>query len=166
MCNKKGKIKNCLICGKEIYVYPSKEKEGKGKYCSNRCFGLSAKGKHFSVKTEFKKGERVSIKTEFKKGSTGNKCLAWKGGVKKCSGYIRIYKPKHPGANKKYVLEHRLIAEKYLGRYLKPSEIIHHINENKEDNRIENLYLFENIGEHNGFHNYKIKPILKSNLID
>ena len=68
----------------------------------------------------------------------------WKGGKTKNKGYILIYtkNQKHPCSNNYgYVPEHRLVMEKYLGRYLKLNEKVHHRNGIKNDNRIENLEL-------------------------
>jgi len=85
----------------------------------------------------------------------------WKGGRVKVNNYICIKKPEHPFPNKQnYVYEHRLIMEKFLGRYLKPKEVVHHKGtkypigsiEDKQDNRIENLMLFTNNGEHLKYH--------------
>ena len=51
------------------------------------------------------------------------------------------------------VSKHRLVVEEYIGRKLTKEERIHHINEIKSDNRIENLMLFPNDKEHIKFHN-------------
>ncbi len=57
-------------------------------------------------------------------------------------GYVVIWNPTHPMARKTgYVAEHRLIMADHLGRNLKPYEHVHHINGNRQDNRLENLEL-------------------------
>jgi len=80
-------------------------------------------------------------------------------------GYIFLYVPGHPNRTRQgYVAEHRLIFENKLGRYLNHMEVIHHINEKREDNRIENLMLFESNSKHLSFHR-KIKQFGITNPI-
>lgn len=112
--------------------------------------GQFAKGNH--VKTEFKKGHpKPKNAYVFPKGK---KHWHWQGGrSKRADGYIYVYKPNHPFANPyNYVREHRLVMEKKLGRYLEPTEIVHHINGVRNDNRLKNLKLFTNNSKHKKFH--------------
>ena len=80
---------------------------------------------------------------------TGKNHWNWQGGRILRGTYVQIYSPKHPFCDHYgYVMEHRLIMEGYLNRYLEPSEEIHHKNGVTYDNRIENLQLFSNHSNH------------------
>lgn len=95
-------------------------------------------------------------KRKMSEGNTGKNNSNWKGGrTKHPNGYILIWKPGHPFSTKKgYVLEHRLVAEKELGRYLKPTEEAHHRNGKRADNRWENLFVFESKPEHQKYERF------------
>ena len=93
------------------------------------------------------------IATKSKQELGGKKHARWKGGIRKEKGYLSIWNPKHPFANKQgYVKRSRLIMEKHISRYLTPKEVVHHINRIKTDDRIENLMLFANHSKHFKFH--------------
>ena len=64
-------------------------------------------------------------------------------------GYVMVRCPSHPRAQNGYVPEHRLVMEAHLGRYLLPTETIHHKNGIRSDNRLENLELWS-AKHHNG----------------
>src|SRR3989344_5447698 len=77
----------------------------------------------------------------------------WKGGF-----HIDIYGYKvlqSIHTNGKKILEHRKIMAEYLGRELRSEEIIHHINGDKLDNRIENLQIVTR-SEHINMHRYEL----------
>ena len=93
----------------------------------------------------------INCRNEWEKDITHHP--AWKGGQIKRLGYVFIKVKDHPHADiLGYVKRSRLVMENHIGRYLTPNETIHHKNFDREDDRIENLELFSNIGEHTRFH--------------
>ena len=65
---------------------------------------------------------------------------------KQGDGYIEVMVV--PGRGGKRELEHRVVMEKIIGRSLRPEEVVHHINGDKENNSPENLRLFPNRSIH------------------
>ena len=118
--------RECKICKTGFRIFPSRLKEkNRGLYCSRKCFAV-AQSKSFSME----------------------KNPNWKGGRKKFYGYIQIRTEPN-----KYEFEHRLVAEKTIGRKLLKREVVHHINGIKDDNRPENLVVLKNRAEHSKVHN-------------
>ena len=115
----------CEHCKREYKVIPSRLKNTR--FCSNVCHG-----KHILQSREVIN----KIKRKYKEDNP-----AWnkKGFSYHSDGYILIRVGNHPHAHKGWYFEHRIIMEKHLGRFLQSTELIHHINGNKRDNRIENL---------------------------
>jgi hypothetical protein len=95
---------------------------------------------------------REGVTRKFPYSRKAEKSNQWKGGrIVDQDGYVLVYCPGHPGArgpDKRYVLEHRLVMEKKMGRYLEEGEVVHHRNRNKADNRIQNLELFSSNADH------------------
>ena len=114
-------------------------------------FGVSKKlilnyMKRFDIQRNQRKPKQEKPKKidTFHKGYT----ISW-------NGYKMIYLPIHPHCDGKgYIREHILVMEKYLGRYLTEDEIVHHIDENKLNNDINNLKLMTKY-EHKCYHSSK-----------
>jgi len=97
------------------------------------------------------------------KHNVGLKNGMWKGGRSIASnGYVlvRVGKDHHLADVRGYAYEHRLVAEQMLGRRrLLPGEVIHHKNEDKTDNRPENIEVTASIAHHRAHHRTKVRGL-------
>lgn len=120
-CRFPGKVKIvCLNCKKQFDVFNVFRSR---KFCSNKCYWFYNKGE-----------QSIRFKGRYKRPT---------------NGYIYVWSPNHPNTTvRKYMLEHRLVMEKKIGRLLTKKEIVHHLNGIREDNRPENLALLSNQAEH------------------
>ena len=109
------------------------------------------------VETGFKKGnvpwnKDIKMSEEYCNNRKEDGNPNWKGGFYKKEGYVFVKQEGHPRATKwGYIGEHILVVEKSIGRYLTKEEIVHHINGEKHDNKLENLMVM-NKPEHYWFH--------------
>jgi hypothetical protein len=69
------------------------------------------------------------------------------------NGYIAIYMPEHERSFENgCVYEHILVAEKMLGRKLKPAECVHHKDKDRTNNSPDNLMIFQTNEDHIAYH--------------
>ena len=80
------------------------------------------------------------------KSKTLNKHKNWKGGHIDQAGYIKIKQ-----IDGRYLFQHRIVMEKYLGRPLTDDEKVHHIDGNKQNNDTSNLIVVTQ-SEHMAIH--------------
>ena len=108
------------------------------------------------IQEEYRPSQKVvnkAMKKHFElrgRGAPGSRNGSWKGGIRvDKGGYILVHQPDHPfAAENGCVRQHRLVAEQKLGRYLRPTEVVHHIDEDPANNNPENLLVFETNGQH------------------
>ena len=102
-------------------------------------------------------GKQREKKSKAHIGKTvGEKNGQWNGGESKKNGYNIVLQP-----GGKYKKKSHLVMEKHLGRLLMPEEVVHHINEDILDDRIENLRLFGSKSKHTAYH-HKLRGNINS----
>lgn len=82
---------------------------------------------------------KEGLRVRFEGGRSGEQAANWKGGRRETGKYIIVYAPEHPRARAGAMFEHVLVAEQKIGRFIRPGEVVHHVNEDTHDNRPENL---------------------------
>lgn len=148
------KTRICQQCGKEF----ESRADFPQKYCSHDCYYQSMRtgrkkypcicqycGKDYQGRTPISK--YCSAKCQ-NLARMGKNHPLYKGGYSMDGGYRKVLSGKGG-----YVKEHRKVVEETVGRKLKTDEIIHHINVNRSDNRIENLTILTK-SEHSLVHHY------------
>jgi hypothetical protein len=153
---KRGEIRNCEVCGGEFYRNQSELKKSP-RFCSRACHNASQRKDSIirvcpvCGKTRLLKPSQAHIQTcswtcagTLRLKRPLDRLHNGRVAILDQSGYVMVWEPDHPSArNGGWVLEHRLVVEQALGRYLLREEQVDHINGVKDDNRLENLQVLD-----------------------
>jgi hypothetical protein len=102
-----------------------------------------------SVSCVERNAARLGLSTQRSGPRSGAQHPDWKGGRVLIGRYWYRWSNTHPFRTKRnYVLEHRIVVEASLGRFLTRDEVVHHKNGDPQDNRLENLVVFGSNADH------------------
>lgn len=154
----KSVICKCNNCGdifQSSYSEAVKKHKSDNHFCCVECYRKWNIGENNPTTGKSFSDEHKRKLSENHWNTSGSNNPSWKGGNHINSlGYKRVYNPKITDGRYKepYIAEHRLVMEEFLGRCLLPEEVVHHLNGIRDDNRIENLMLFDNQKKHAEYH--------------
>ncbi|WP_295216362.1 HNH endonuclease [Ruminococcus sp.] len=140
----------CDFCGVEIYRYPSQIK--RHNFCSRKCLGdFSSKLKNPEKYDELKDLSGASENMKRINGRLNKHRMTLSVRLKIRNAHLNSGESK---AYAKYLgeAEHRVVAEKIMGRKLEKGEVVHHVDGNKRNNSPENLMVFSSQREHAKWH--------------
>lgn len=191
MAKFRGAVLQCEVCGKQFKVPPCRAK--KARFCSAECSAkrrmeglkkpkvevtcevcgkvvltypcLAATKRFCSYECAYKSPAKREKASAGKKGTNN---AMWAGGLSRhCEGYVYEKVYDHPYSNRDYVLQHRLVVERWFrendptskflitlgcNKYLRPEYIVHHKDLNRANNIIDNLQVVTH-KEHQQIHN-------------
>jgi endogenous inhibitor of DNA gyrase (YacG/DUF329 family) len=149
-----GDTVSCVTCGKEFYRLPKQIRSGR-KYCSRDCASVGIQADLTRKPCGHCGTPMVLRPSEMGKQFCSWEChlaAKYKHALDRMhngkparlthEGYVKVWEPEHPSAVAGWVLEHRLVMEKHLGRLLTPAEEVDHVDSDpaaRSDNRLENL---------------------------
>jgi hypothetical protein len=156
--------KNCQTCGITI--------DYRATWCpKHKASNTHFLGKHHTKKAKAIIGQKSSLKftDDFKELHYRSKSRGKK--KRESNGYILIKNYEHPNRNSHNdILEHIFVMSEYLGRPIEHNEVVHHIDSDRTNNTLSNLYLYKNRREHmrigHGSVFRILKPLLKRNIIE
>lgn len=132
----------CVMCQTPMYRRLKELREGRGRYCSRACRN---------------RAHPLPDGRNFPAPKFGPENPAWRGGVmtKRTHGnykgvrYVRcpaefLCMARADG----YVMEHRLVMARWIGRPLLRAEVVNHKDHNPANNARENLELYPSNGDH------------------
>ena len=143
----------CSVCRATFRAFPRTLKRAKQPTCSRRCNGTNRYQQTLAA-ARFRTPKGTIPPAAGRKGSAN---YAWKGGVtfKRNKGnyigpkYVRCPPEFQAMARTDgYVMEHRLVVARRLGRSLLRTEVVHHRDHHTRNNQDANLELFVSNGEH------------------
>ena len=145
---KKGTYKDCLVCGNAFYYPASSIKYRTPKYCSRKCSGLGTQNREV-FQCSFCKKDIPVMQSRAEKHNNHfcnilchHKYMHEKPNrVVNGFWYENGYKVISVKSKKQGKKEHIKVMEEHIGRSITKNEVVHHINEVKDDNRIDNLQL-------------------------
>ena len=158
-----GRYDPCAVCGTPVWRRQHQIRDDVGRFCSKACrdraqtkerveFTCEACGNCFSLKpsqAQHQAGRFCSracqaagrIRRPLDREHNGKPARLDR------HGYVWVWEPGNPDAvrYKGWVAEHRLVAERLVGRPLTSADEVHHINRIRDDNRPENLEVLDSV---------------------